>query len=122
MSGLPAASREALIEASHITCAYENGPAVLDDVSISLAEDDFVGIVGPSGSGKSTLLHALLGSVRPRTGRVERRPDLRIGYVPQVETVNWQFPVTVGECVLMARTSGRHACLSHRNHGRLLVC
>jgi ABC-type Mn2+/Zn2+ transport system ATPase subunit len=42
--------------------------------------------------------------VKPRVGTVTRRPGLRVGYVPQVETVNWQFPVTVGECLLMSRT------------------
>jgi ABC-type Mn2+/Zn2+ transport system ATPase subunit len=45
--------------------------------------------------------------VPPIAGRVWRRQGLQVGYVPQVETVNWQFPITVGECVLMARTEGR---------------
>jgi ABC-type Mn2+/Zn2+ transport system ATPase subunit len=52
-------------------------------------------------------LRVLLGAVRPVAGTVRRRPGLRVGYVPQVEAVNWNFPVTVAECVLMARTRGR---------------
>ena len=55
------------------------------------------------GPGKTTLLRVLLGTVRPVAGTVARRPGLRVGYVPQVDTVNWSFPVTVAECVLMAR-------------------
>jgi ABC-type Mn2+/Zn2+ transport system ATPase subunit len=49
----------------------------------------------------------VLGTVRPSAGTVWRAPRLAVGYVPQVETVNWNFPVTVAEAVLMARTSGR---------------
>ena len=83
--------------------AYERTP-VLVDVDLQVEEADFTAIVGPSGSGKTTLLRLLLGTLSPTTGRVERQRGLRVGYVPQVETVDWQFPVTVGECVLMART------------------
>jgi len=80
---------------------------VLADVDLELTSGDVLGIVGPSGSGKTTLLRILLGALEPTKGRVHRRAGLRSGYVPQVETVNWQFPVTVAEVVLMARTQGR---------------
>lgn len=95
-----------LIELDCVTCAYGNRP-VLKDASLSVRVGDFSGIVGPSGSGKTTLLRALIGSVEPTTGSVRRQPGVTIGYVPQVETVNWDFPVTVFEVVLMARTRGR---------------
>jgi len=95
-----------LLALAGVTCAYGN-TAVLTDVDLEIEEGQFTGIVGPSGSGKTTALRALLGAVQPVRGSVLRRPDVRIGYVPQVETVNWNFPVTVGECVLMARTTGR---------------
>ena len=97
---------EPLIRVDHLTCGY-GGDAAVVDVDLEIGAGDFVGVVGPSGSGKTTLLRALLGTVRPAAGTVTRRPGLRVGYVPQVETVNWHFPITVGECVLMARTSGR---------------
>jgi ABC-type Mn2+/Zn2+ transport system ATPase subunit len=89
-----------------VTCAY-GSVAVLADVDLRIGAAQFTGIVGPSGSGKTTLLRTLLGTVRPSVGSVQRRAGLRIGYVPQVETVNWNFPVTVSECVLMARTHAR---------------
>lgn len=96
----------ALVQLDGVTCAYDSEP-VLVDVHLTIAPGQFSGVVGPSGSGKTTLLRVLLGSVRPRAGSVQRRPGLQVGYVPQVETVNWSFPVTVSECVLMARTRGR---------------
>ena len=95
-----------LIRLDHVTCAYGGAPVVAD-IDLAVAPGQFSGIVGPSGSGKTTLLRALLGTVRPVVGTVQRRAGLRVGYVPQVETVNWSFPVTVAECVLMARTRGR---------------
>ena len=96
----------ALVELDGVTCAYGGSP-VLVDVDLAVGERDFTGVVGPSGSGKTTLLRAVLGTVPPVRGQVRRRADLRIGYVPQVETVNWNFPVTVFEAVLMSRTTGR---------------
>ena len=74
---------------------------------LDVCEREFVGIVGPSGSGKTTLLRAIAGGLAPVRGAITRRAGLRIAYVPQVETINWSFPVTVRECVLMARVAGR---------------
>ena len=95
-----------LVRLERVTCAY-GGTPVLTDVDLAVGETDFTGVVGPSGSGKTTLLRAVLGTVEPVRGDIRRRPDLRVGYVPQVETVNWNFPVTVSEAVLMSRTTGR---------------
>jgi ABC-type Mn2+/Zn2+ transport system ATPase subunit len=97
---------DALIELEKVTCRYGHDP-VLVNVDLRVEAGDFLGVVGPSGSGKSTLLKAVAGSVTPIAGRVRRRPGLAVGYVPQVETVNWFFPVTVREAVLMARIDGR---------------
>jgi ABC-type Mn2+/Zn2+ transport system ATPase subunit len=85
-----------------VTCRYGSGASVLEDVSLAIDSGAFVGLVGPSGSGKTTLLRVLLGAVRPISGTVTTRAGLRLGYVPQIETINWNFPVTVFETVLMA--------------------
>ena len=90
-----------LIQLKGATFAYERTPVVVD-VDLALRPADFVGVVGPSGSGKTTLLKAILGSLSPACGSVTRAPGLRIGYVPQVESVSWSFPVTVEQVVLMA--------------------
>lgn len=92
-----------LLEARAVRVGYDDTD-VLAGLDLDIAPGAFLGVVGPSGSGKTTLLRLLLGKVRPRSGTVTRTPDLRVGYVPQLETVNWDFPVTVTECVLMART------------------
>ncbi len=98
----------ALAQLRGVTCAYRTGggPALVD-VDLTVAPGQYTGIVGPSGCGKTTLLRVITGTVPPVAGSVVRRRGLRVAYVPQVETVNWSFPVTVAECVLMARTSGR---------------
>jgi ABC-type Mn2+/Zn2+ transport system ATPase subunit len=97
---------DGLVRFERVTCRYGRDP-VLVNVDLEIGAGEFVGIVGPSGSGKSTLLRAIAGSVDPIAGRINRDPTLSIGYVPQVETVNWFFPVTVREAVLMARIDGR---------------
>jgi zinc/manganese transport system ATP-binding protein/zinc transport system ATP-binding protein len=72
---------------------------------------DFVGLVGPSGAGKTTLLRAALGAVDIYSGTVTvsgKRVNRRVaqaGYVPQLETIDWNFPVTVEHVVMMGRAS-----------------
>jgi ABC-type Mn2+/Zn2+ transport system ATPase subunit len=92
-----------LVRIAGATFGYD-GTAVLTDVDLAVAAHDFIGVVGPSGSGKTSLLRLLLGTARPQQGTVTRRPGLAVAYVPQLETVNWNFPVTVAECVLMSRS------------------
>ena len=95
-----------LIRLEKVTCRYGKEP-VLIDVDLEVNAGDFIGVVGPSGSGKSTLLKTIAGSVAPIAGKIHREKGTAIGYVPQVETVNWFFPSTVREAVLMARLGGR---------------
>lgn len=96
---------EPLIVADSITVAYGTEP-VICDVDLAIDSGDLIGIVGPSGCGKTTLLNAMLGGITPRTGTVVRRRGVTVGFVPQVETIDWNFPVTVAECVGMARARG----------------
>ena len=98
-----------LVEIRGLSCGYEK-QRVLNEVDLEILRGDFVGLLGPSGSGKTTLLRAMLGAVDVYEGEVvvdgikatEGRP--RIGYVPQLETIDWNFPVTVREVVMMGRT------------------
>ena len=97
-----------LVRLDRVTCRYDGGrEPVVVDASLDIGPGAFTGIVGPSGSGKTTLLKCVLGTVRPVSGSVQRAPGVRLAYVPQVETVNWNFPVTVAEVVLMARRGRR---------------
>ncbi|NQW68548.1 MAG: ATP-binding cassette domain-containing protein, partial [Acidimicrobiaceae bacterium] len=77
---------------------------VLENVTMHIRRGEFVGIVGPSGSGKTSLLRAITGSLVAARGSVEVARGTRIGYVPQVESVDWNFPITVGEVLAMTRT------------------
>ncbi|MGB8650033.1 MAG: ABC transporter ATP-binding protein, partial [Mycobacteriales bacterium] len=95
-----------MIEVQDVSFGYGAAP-VLRDVSLTVAAGQFTGIVGPSGSGKTSLLKVLLGTVQPQHGTVRRTGPVAVSYVPQLETVNWSFPVTVAECVLMARATRR---------------
>ncbi len=92
----------------NITVAY-NGTPVLRDVSFEVPQGTRVAVVGPNGAGKSTLFKALVGLLPLRQGRVLIH-GLPLGhhldcvaYVPQREEVDWQFPVTVSDVVMMGR-------------------
>lgn len=95
-----------LLRLAGVGFAY-SGQHVLDGVDLTVGRGDFLGIVGPSGAGKTTLLRLLLGALSPTTGTVTRTRGLRAGYVPQLDSVDWNFPVTLAECVLMARPQRR---------------
>jgi ABC-type Mn2+/Zn2+ transport system ATPase subunit len=97
------------VEVRDLHVRYDRVEA-LQGVDFSLPRGTALGIVGPNGSGKSTLLKAVAGLVQPVEGSVQvqgRAPrDLApgtIGYVPQVEDVDWQFPVSVRDVVTMGR-------------------
>ena len=91
-----------LISLRDVAAGYKDS-VVIRDVDLDIDTRTFTGIVGPSGAGKTTLLRLLLGSLEPSHGAIERAPGVAVSYVPQLETVNWNFPVTVTECVLMSR-------------------
>jgi manganese/zinc/iron transport system ATP- binding protein len=75
--------------------------AVLWDISFEIPKAKMVAIVGPNGAGKSTLLKAALGLVKPLSGKISLLE--KIAYVPQRESVDWDFPITAEEVVLMGR-------------------
>src|ERR1051325_2715227 len=77
--------------------------AVLTNVSFDVPEGDFLGLVGPNGAGKTTILRNILGSLRPLSGTVTIAPGLRFGYVPQRDSVDYNFPLKVTDVVLMGR-------------------
>ena len=95
-----------IISVQHLTTAFGTH-VVHQDLSLDIYSKEILALVGGSGSGKTTLLKAILGTVTPQQGHVTKKPGLRMGYVPQVESVDWNFPVTVLEVVAMTRTAGR---------------
>jgi manganese/zinc/iron transport system ATP- binding protein len=101
----------AVLDIHDVTVAYHRKP-VLWDIDLTVREPCLVGIVGPNGAGKSTLLKAILGLVPLATGEITllgrpaRQQRRLVGYVPQRESVDWEFPVSVLDVVLMG-TYGR---------------
>ena len=96
------------LEIHDLTVAYHKKP-VLYGIDLVVPSGQLVGIVGPNGAGKSTLIKAILGLVPPSSGWVRifgkpyRSNAKRVGYVPQRESVDWDFPVNVMDVVLMGR-------------------
>jgi ABC-type Mn2+/Zn2+ transport system ATPase subunit len=94
---------ENLITFQQVNLGYGR-KTVLTGIDFDVRSGDFLGIVGPNGAGKTTLLKAILGLLKPLSGKVHvTSAGLRIGYVPQRETVDTLFPLTVMDIVLMGR-------------------
>lgn len=93
-----------LIEIDNITAAYGN-KTVLRNISLTIWENDFLGIIGPNGGGKTTLLKVILGLLPPASGSIRfyRKEDiitsLRIGYLPQLNNIDKKFPISVKEVI-----------------------
>lgn len=88
------------LEAEELNVNYDK-TSVLWDVSFQIPKGLLVGMIGPNGAGKSTLLKAALGLIKPLSGKIAAGGS--VAYVPQRETVNWDFPITALEVVLMGR-------------------
>ena len=97
-----------IIEVHDLTVAYDEKP-VLWDIDLEIPKGKLVAIVGPNGAGKTTLIKAMLGLIKPVSGAVHFKmlPDKhfrnKIAYVPQSGSVDWDFPATVLDVVMMGR-------------------
>ena len=114
-----------LVTLSAWSAGYDGHPA-LRDLALTVRRGEFAGIVGPSGAGKTTLLRSLLGQVDAYHGDVRLhsqpgRGPLRLGYVPQVETVDWNFPISVEQVVALGRWREQGWRPWTRAHDRRLV-
>ncbi len=96
------------VEIEDLTVAYQQQP-VLWDVDLRIPRGVLMAIVGPNGAGKTTLIKAVLGLVRPLAGEVRifgkpyKEQRQRVAYVPQRSSVDWDFPTTVLDVVMMGR-------------------
>jgi zinc transport system ATP-binding protein len=106
------AEKTNLVEIKNLYAGY-NGETVLEDVNLTILQDDFIGLIGPNGGGKTTLLKVMLGLVEPQRGSVQvmgstpQKGRSRIGYVPQLAEFDTEFPICVRDVVRMGRLSNR---------------
>ncbi|MCY8752138.1 manganese ABC transporter ATP-binding protein MntB [Bacillus inaquosorum] len=96
------------VELDNVTVAYHKKP-VLQEISLQVPEGKLIGIIGPNGAGKSTLIKTILGLVPRASGDISiygkdyKDQRTRIGYVPQRGSVDWDFPTSALDVVLMGR-------------------
>ena len=88
------------IEAEELNVTFGK-TSILWDVSFQIPKGVLIGLLGPNGAGKSTLLKSALGLVKPFSGKIHLHGS--VAYVPQREAVDWDFPITAEEVVLMGR-------------------
>lgn len=99
-----------IIEIDNLNVGYENKANVLNDVSFSIYEKDFLGIIGPNGGGKTTLLKTILGLIKPQSGSInffdknQNVSSFSIGYLPQINQIDKKFPIQVSEVILSGLT------------------
>lgn len=99
-------SEKIAVKVENLTVIYDNGVNALENVTFSVKEGEFLGIIGPNGGGKTTLLKALLNLIPINSGNIEifgkslKENKHEIGYVPQFSKMNATFPISVKEVVL----------------------
>lgn len=97
---------ETLISLKHVSAGYE-GRAVVQDVNLDITNNDVIAFIGPNGGGKTTILRVILDIISPMGGEVHRKDGLKIGYLPQVNDIDFSFPISVMDVVLSGQQTGQ---------------
>ncbi|WP_339044578.1 metal ABC transporter ATP-binding protein [Cardinium endosymbiont of Tipula unca] len=101
--------KKSIIRIQDLTVAYTGNKVVLENISFSLPSCKIIGVIGPNGAGKSTLLKAAMGLIAYQKGNIKlfghsiEKVRSRISYVPQKESVDWDFPASVFDIALLGR-------------------
>lgn len=104
--------RKEIIKLEKVSFSYDKNE-FLRDITLPIYDDDFLGIIGPNGGGKTTLLKLILGVLQPQKGKItvlgkspkETRKD--IGYLSQFKNIDFDFPITAYEIVLLSRVGNK---------------
>ena len=118
-----------LIEIEHLSAGYE-GKEVLHDINLTVCKDDYLGIIGPNGGGKTTLMRLILGLMKPTDGSIrfykdgEKVREISMGYLPQYNHLDKQFPISVYEVVLsgLSKTKSLFSRYTQAQHQQVLDC
>lgn len=95
-----------IIELQDVSTNYNKEKMVLRNINLTIKKDDFLGIIGPNGGGKTTLVKTILGLKKPSSGKViyyrdgQIAPNIKMGYLPQYNKIDKQFPISVHETIL----------------------
>ena len=92
----------ALISAKNIN-VIKTGKNILKDVSININKNDFITIIGPNGAGKSMLLKCIMGFYQPNSGIIKRKPNLKLGYMPQNLDIIKTIPIKVQKFITLKK-------------------
>lgn len=94
-----------IIQVDGLSASYDH-KTVLSQVNLTVYEHDFLGVIGPNGGGKTTLIKSILGLHQPDTGKIrffkqgKEVPEIKMGYLPQYNTIDKKFPISVYEVIL----------------------
>ena len=116
-----------LIEIEHLSAGYD-GKQVLNDINLTVYQDDYLGIIGPNGGGKTTLMRLILRLMKPTEGTIRYYKDgkevkeISMGYLPQYNSLDKQFPISVYEVVLsgLSKTKNLFSKYSQAQHQQVL--
>lgn len=125
-----------IIQIEHLSAGYE-GKQVLHDINLTVYQDDYLGIIGPNGGGKTTLMRLILGLMKPTEGSIrffkeekdengnpvtQEVKEITMGYLPQYNALDKQFPISVYEVVLsgLSKSKKLFARYSKEQHQQVL--
>ncbi len=99
-----------LFEIKNLSAGYSPNNIILKNINLKVYRNDFIGIIGPNGGGKSTLLKIILGLLKPIEGNIiynnKKSNNLKIGYLPQINSIDKDFPIKVIDVVLSGLMDG----------------
>ena len=116
-----------IITIEHLTAGYDD-KQVLNDINLTVYQDDYLGIIGPNGGGKTTLMRLILGLMKPTKGSIRFYKDnqevkeITLGYLPQYNDLDRQFPISVYEVVLsgLSKSKGLFTRYTKKHHQQVV--
>ncbi len=116
-----------IIKIEHLFAGYDE-KQVLNDINLTVYADDYLGIIGPNGGGKTTLMRLILGLKKPSNGIIRYFKDgkevkeITMGYLPQYNALDRQFPISVYEVVLsgLSKSKGLFSRYTQEHHQQVL--
>lgn len=95
-----------LLRIKNLSVGYPGENPIVSGIDLTIGERDYIGVIGPNGGGKTTFIRTLTGALAPLAGTIERTdPKLRVGYLPQIKSIDKNFPIAVTDVVMSGLAS-----------------